>query len=64
MDRVPSGKLRRDAVRPTVKVEATTPKVEAALASREEAAQLRRQLLKMIVENEQKRRSNPVTNKV
>jgi hypothetical protein len=55
MDRVPSGKQRRDAVSPS------TAKVEAALASRDEAAKLRRRLLMMIVDNEQKRRSQPST---
>lgn len=57
MDRVRSGKQCRDAARSTTKVEATATKVEAALASREEAAELRRRLLQMIVDNEQKRRS-------
>jgi hypothetical protein len=61
MERLPSGTQRRDATRPTTKVEATTAKVEAALASREEAAKIRRRLLMMIVENEQKRRSQPST---
>jgi hypothetical protein len=61
MDRVPSGKQRRDAVSPS------TAKVEAAgttkwSASREEAAILRQRLLKMIVDNEERRRNTAVTN--
>ncbi len=53
MDITPSGKRRRDAV------SSATAKVEAALASREEAAKLRERLLKMIVENEMRRRQSP-----
>ncbi|MDZ4658971.1 MAG: hypothetical protein SH868_15450 [Bythopirellula sp.] len=53
MNRRPSGNQRRDANSPA------TAQVEAALASREEAARLRQRLLKMIVENEQKRRQSP-----
>jgi membrane protein YdbS with pleckstrin-like domain len=64
MDRVPAGKQRRDAAPSTQKVETATTKVEAALASREEADKLRRRLLKMIVENEQKRRSTPSPSQV
>jgi hypothetical protein len=64
MDRVPSGRQRRDAAQSTQKVETATTKVEAALALREEADKLRRRLLKMIVENEQKRRSAPSTSQV
>jgi hypothetical protein len=66
MDRVPfvSGVQRREAARTTTKVEATTAKVEAAIASREEADRLRRRLLKMILENERKRRSQTSTTQV
>ncbi len=56
MNKRPSGNQRRDAARPTAQGEATTAKVAAALASREEAAKLRRRLLEMIVDNEQIRR--------
>ena len=48
-------------MRPNPQVEAATAKVEAALTSREEAANLRRRLLEMIVENEKKRHSPPTT---
>jgi hypothetical protein len=66
MNRVPfvSGKERRDAARSTSTVEPTTAKVDSALTFREEAVKLRRRLLELIVENEQKRRSQPTTNQV
>lgn len=58
MDRVPSGKRRREVANPTAS------KVEAALASREEADKLRKRLLQMIVDNEQKRRITTPTSQV
>jgi hypothetical protein len=66
MNRVPfvSGKERRDAVRSTCGVETTTAKVDSALTFRDEAVKLRRRLLELIVENEQKRRSQTTNNQV
>lgn len=59
MDRASLSHERREAAKET------TGKVEAAgtskwSASREEAAELRRRLLKLIVENELKRRQSPL----
>lgn len=66
MNRVPfaSGKERRDAVRSASTVEPTTAKVDSALTFRDEAVKLRRRLLELIVENEQKRRSQTTTHQV
>lgn len=58
MERAPLGKPPKGAA------SSPSPKVEAALASRDEVTQLRSKLLKMIVDNEQKRRSDKVTTPV